>query len=264
MLVDNIFKNYADNDTEIRQLKTKITSWLDDANFAIELGSILGMAHVPVIPSYKINCNLNIEDVMMYRALPAQVHLNQVVRLGGADATFLVPTFLLPHHEHLLPPPPSQEDQEELQEKVQEADGLPKTLQAENELDQKMKDETNVKMSVHARLPACFDQELLDFIAALVKATKVVEFQKQDSPMDEEVRNIKEFSRAVGAGLRGGMKKAVVDGVVNEKWIAKLVGKITRKLEMAQGDIGYSGDIPVQLGVYRTGLMEIEGEKILP
>lgn len=78
------------------------------------------------------------------------------------------------------------------------------------------------------------------------------------------MRNIKEFSRAVGAGLRGGVKKAVVDGVVNEKWIAKLVGKITKNLEQAQGDVGYSGDIPVQLGAYRTGLIEVEGEKILP
>lgn len=264
MLVNTIFKSYAENDSEIRQLQNKISAWLADANFVIELGAILGIAQVPVIPSFDITCNLNIGDVMAYRALPAQVHLTQVVRIGGADATFRVPTFLLPHHEHLLPPPPTPDDEEELQKNVEEADGLPNKLQAENALEQKMKDETNVKMSVHARLPACFDQELLDFIAALVKATKVVEFQKQDSPMDEEVKNIKEFSRAIGAGLRGGIKKAVVDGVVNERWIAKLVGKITKKLEQAQGDVGYSGDIPVQLAPYRTGLIEIEGEKILP
>jgi hypothetical protein len=52
--------------------------------------------------------------------------------------------------------------------------------------------------------------------------------------------------------------------VVNERWIAKMVGKVTRKLEVARGEAGYSGDIPVKLGVYRTGAGEREGEKLLP
>lgn len=43
-----------------------------------------------------------------------------------------------------------------------------------------------------------------------------------------------------------------------------MVGKITKKLETAQGEVGYSGDIPVALGVYRTDYLESEGEKILP
>jgi len=264
ILVDKIFQEYGENDAEIRKLKTQISSWLSNANFAVELGAILGIAHVPLIASYDINCNLKVDDVMAYRTLPQKLHLNQVVRLGGADATVVVPTFLLPHHEHLLPPMPSSQQTAKLQQNVDDADGLPKTVQAEHELKHRAKDETNVNISVHARLPACFDQELLDFIAALVKATKVVEIEKQDSPMAEEVHGLKEFSRAVKGGLKGATKKAVVDGVVNERWIAKLVGKITKKLEMAQGDVGYSGDIPVPLEKYRTGLLEIEGEKILP
>jgi hypothetical protein len=56
----------------------------------------------------------------------------------------------------------------------------------------------------------------------------------------------------------------VVDGVVNDRWIAKLVGKITKKLEAARGDVGYSGDIPVPLEVYRNTGWKGEGEKILP
>jgi hypothetical protein len=46
------------------------------------------------------------------------------------------------------------------------------------------------------------------------------------------------------------MKKAVVDGIVNDQWIAKMVGKIAKKLEMAQGEIGWAGDIPLRLGIY--------------
>jgi hypothetical protein len=264
MLVENIFKEYAQQDKEIRNLKQRISYWLSDANFAVELGGITGTASVPFIPTYDIRCNLFFDDVISYRALPAQLDLKQVVRLGGADATFVVPSFLLPHHEHLLPPIPSSEHEHQLEKNVDEADGKPKEVQAQHELSQARKDETNVKISVHARLPACFDQELLDFIAALVKATKVVEMEKESSATDEEVHGIKDFSKALNRGLKEGVKRAVVDGVVNDRWIAKMVGKITRKLEIARGEAGYSGDIPVALGVYRTGLLEVEGEKLLP
>ncbi|KAH6680498.1 hypothetical protein B0J14DRAFT_266791 [Halenospora varia] len=201
---------------------------------------------------------------MAYRTLPDEVELKQVVRLGGADARFHVPSFLLPHHDHLLPPVPSSEQKKELESNIDAADGKPKEIQAEHELKQVEKDEANVKISVHARLPACFDQELLDFIAALVKATKVVELEKQPSVMDEEVHGLKDFSRTLKGGMKDGFKKAVVDGVVNDRLIAKIVGKITKKLEVARGEAGYSGDIPIALAVYRTGEVGKDGEKLLP
>jgi hypothetical protein len=47
------------------------------------------------------------------------------------------------------------------------------------------------------------------------------------------------------------MRRVAVDAAANDKWIAKLVGKVTKKLETMQGDIGYSGDLPVALDVYR-------------
>ena len=49
------------------------------------------------------------------------------------------------------------------------------------------------------------------------------------------------------------------------RWIAKMVGKITRKLEEARGDVGYSGDIPVPLEKYRNQALPGERpDKILP
>ena len=210
---------------------------------------------------------------MSYRALPAHLELKQVIRLGGADATFIVPSFLLPHHEHLLPAVPSEKDEQQLEIKVDEADGLPKEVQAKHELKQAKKDETNVKLSVHARLPACFDQELLDFIAALVKATKVVEMEKdkeaarEESERDEEdgANKILGFGRRVKGGLKDGVKRTVVGGVVNDRWIARMVGKVTKRLETARGEVGYSGDLPVALEVYRNlGWEKREGEKLLP
>jgi hypothetical protein len=51
--------------------------------------------------------------------------------------------------------------------------------------------------------------------------------------------------------VNDGMRRVGIDAVANDRFIAKLVGKITKKLETAQGDLGYSGDIPVPLQPYR-------------
>lgn len=174
-LTTKVFRNANAEDGEISAIQKRISAWLTNANFVVELGSILGNAQVPYIPTYDILCRLAFSDVMAYRSLPAQTDLNQVLRLGGADAGFVIPSYLLPHHEHLLPEIPTQSRKASLKDKIEEADGKPKELQAERKLEQAKKDETNVKISVHARLPACFDQELLDWIASIVKATKVVE-----------------------------------------------------------------------------------------
>ena len=64
--------------------------------------------------------------------------------------------------------------------------------------------------------------------------------------------SIKELARDLNNRTRDGMKKAVVGGMVNDRWIAKIVGKIAAKLEQAQGDLGYSGAIPVPLEPYRA------------
>lgn len=263
-LAEMIFKHYGEHDSDIENLQKRIATWLSEANFAIELGGMTGLAQVPFLSTYDINCLIGVNDVIAYRSLPKEVDVKQVVRLGGADATFKVPSFLLPHHEHILPPIPTRQDRKHLEKHVEAADGKPKTLKAQHNLEQAEKDETNVNMAVHARLPACLDQELLDFISALIKASKIVEMEKEPSAMDQEIHGIKEFSNALNRSMRDGMKKAVVGGIVNDRWIAKMVGKITKKLETAQGDVGYSGDIPVALEPYRPRNKEDRLEKLLP
>ena len=58
------------------------------------------------------------------------------------------------------------------------------------------------------------------------------------------------------------MKKVVVGGMINDRWIAKIVGKIAAKLEQAQGDLGYSGSIHIPLAPYR-GSADLQ-TKLLP
>ena len=265
MLITHLFADYGESNSQIKSLKSRISAWLSDANFAVQLGGIIGLAQVPFLTSYNILAELAFDDIIAYRSLPKEVDLSKVVRIGGADARFMVPTFLLPHHEHLLPPIPTHADTKEAAKDVENANGKPKVVQAEKDLEQKLKDETNVKISVHAKLPAVFSQDLLDFAAALVKATKVIEFEKAPSAMDAEISGVLEFGKALKGGMKEGFKRSVVDTVANDKWIAKLVGKLMGKLEEAKGDLGYSGDIPVALKPYRhEGWNSVEGEKILP
>lgn len=262
MLYQNVFQEHPEQASDVRNLKKRISAWLKDANFVFEAESIIGMASVPINPAFNIISDMLFDDLMVYRTVKEQVDYNQIVRLGGADARISVPSFLLPHHEHLLPPKPTSEDKAAGQKKVNDADSQPKTFQAEQELEQLRKDETNVNISAHVRLPACLDQNLLDFVAALVKATKIIEMDKTENALDKEVHGFREFTKAVRSDLNDKMRRVAVDAAANDKWIAKLVGKVTKKLETMQGDVGYSGDLPVPLDVYRKNAES--GSKLMP
>lgn len=355
MLQEHVFKHYASRDAQIRRLERKVSTWLVSANFCLQVVDTAGLGQVPLSTMYDIVTYLQFADIMAYRTVPDEGTITEVARLGGADATFTIPSFLLPHHEHLIPAAAKVADLKDQTEAVQDADGMPKTLQAEKDLQKLEKDETEVIISVHASLPACFDQSLLNFVAALVKATKVIELEKtmdeadkapeksdtedmsdnlptspsdsvtslpdslsssitpssrtgtgfksfaakihrnlKDSRADpandpvsptdsmeptgppsrtgtgfnnlrqntKEIRqniknsttndSIRKLARDLHQSSKDGMKKAVVGGMVNDRWIAKIVGKIAAKLEQAQGDLGYSGRIPIPLAPYRA------------
>ena len=278
LLHEMIFKDYAEHDKGIANLERRLSAWLSDANFVVQIANILGMAQVPLSTAFDITTQMRVDDVMAYRTLPAKVDLKQVVRLGGADASITVPSFLLPHHEHILPPFPTAEIQKEKEDQVAEADGIPKQMQAEQDLEQTLKDETNLTLSVHARLPAVFDQELLDFVAALVKATKIIEMEHgpssdssaghiSDSDIEVEMpefkkRGFRERARTFQVDMAKGMKRVAVDAVTNDRWIAKFVGKLVKRLEVAKGDLGYTGLVPISLTPYRQ--VAEEEMKLLP
>jgi hypothetical protein len=309
-----LFKHYTGQDSEIRRLEARISAWCADANFAVELGQIASEASFPINTNYNIQCNFKMSDVMAYRALPEAVELKQVVRLGGADAVLTIPTFLFPHHEHIFPTKCTEFQLMEMEEAVRLLAGSPKAVQALKDFEKCKKDETGMGFSAHAHLPAQLHQDLLNFIAAIVKATKVIESDKsfeeakvlrelkrvstmsnENSDVDSVAsvdttnttktndttdtnttvnsdKGFKNFLKKVDTGFKDasaktvvGMRKAglnTVSAMANDRWIASLVGKITRKLEKAQGEVGYSGEVPIALGKYRV---RHESEtKILP
>lgn len=308
-----LFKHYAGQDSEIRRLEARISAWCADANFAVEFGPIAAEAYFPINTNYDIKCHLKMDEVMAYRALAEGVELEQVVRLGGADAVLSIPTFLFPHHEHIFPAKSTDFQLMETEEAIKEVAGTPKEAYARRNLKKLEKDEASMHISAHAHLPAQFNQELLNFVAAIVKATKVIETDKsfEDAKVlrelkraatangDSDVESVasmdttntsnttdtmdssktvnsnkgfKDFLKKVDTGFKDasaktmvGMRKAgasTVSAMANDRWIASLVGKVTRKLEKAQGEVGYSGEVPIPLDKYRIRHESLT--KILP
>lgn len=317
LLQDKVFKKHTEHNAELRRLWTRLSTWICGANFCLELSNMECAAAVPLNtgPDSFIYTAMKIEDVVAFRTAPQSGTVSPVVRLGGANATFSLPSFLLPHHEHLIPPKPTSEDEFNMKIKIEDAEDGPKTTQAERDFATLKKDETAIRMSVHGSFPASCDQSLLDFVAALVKATKLIEFEKEveevsRDPTDESLvplsptfhddlsdgttgeekmsfkdiagfkatarnirknlkqgsielkEDIKTIAKDLNTNTRDGMKKAMVGGLVNDRWIAKLVGKTAAMLKEAQGDVGYSGDIPIALAPYRGE--EDLASKLLP
>jgi uncharacterized protein YhdP len=75
---------------------------------------------------------------------------------------------------------------------------------------------------------------------------------------------VKDISLKLDKATKDGVKKALVGGIANTTWIAKIVAKVNKMLETAEGDVGYSGDIPVALDAYRPKLGEKVPSKLLP
>ncbi|KAF5879478.1 uncharacterized protein Bfra_006686 [Botrytis fragariae] len=257
-----------DDESTIPKIQQRINEWLLPANFVLQLGSITALAQVPFLSTYDIHCALSTSNIQVYRTLPSTIALKQVVRLGGADATFAIPSFLLPHHDHILPVQAGSCKTKSRGEV--KGDGEEDESTQEKGDDGTKKDECEVRIAAHAQLPIVMDQELLDWLASVVKASKVVEVEKEKRWMDEEIHGFRDLVGIVKGGVKDahkGMKKTLVSATVNDRWIAKMVGKMTKKLEEAKGDIGYAGDIKVPLGPYRLreeARERGEGDKILP
>ncbi|KAG6038227.1 hypothetical protein E4U41_004420 [Claviceps citrina] len=253
MLGQGLFKEYSDGDADVRTVQGRVSKWVSNANFAVVLGGMKGNAQVPMLPSYNITCQVAFDHLLAFRALPQAIYLNQVVSLRGADATLAIPSILLPHHEHLIPDRPRPETWQDIESHAGREDA--------STSDESEKDEVRMKFAARVHLPAKFDQELLDFIALIVKASKLIDIEETARASSEDKRKLSEVAGTLNHKMKEGIKKAVI---ANDQWLARLVGKVMRKLEVVDGDVGYTGEVPIPLEPYRrTGWLEVEGEKLL-
>ncbi len=300
LLSKEVFKHYSDVSAAVQRLELKIEKWLADANFCVQFGGLNAVTQVPVSTTAEISAQVKVMDVRAYRSVDGTNESAQVAQLDGIDASVNLPMFLLPHHEHIIPPRPLEQQKE-----APESLGIKRSGTGFSSVGEK--DNADITFNAHASLPARFDESLLSFVAAIVKASKVIELEKEfgsgdeqpitdldetaeptsvdgldadseqdsimstpDSPTKKDPRfklfaknirqnlkdgttghSIKVLAKDLNQSTRDSMKKAVVVGVVNDGWIAKVVGKIAAKLEKARGSLGYSGSIPVPLEPYR-------------
>jgi hypothetical protein len=307
LLKQRVFRSYTDKSAELRRLERKLSHWLDDANFCVQLSDIVAQAYVPLSTDYSIMAQLRLKDVRAYRAIVDSTVVGQVLRLGGADAIIAIPSFLLPHHEHCLPQEPTHAEQQEAAATKASTTDAVEAAQVEADMGHVAADEAIMSISAHGSLPAILDQSLLNFVAALVKATKVVEFEKDVSEDDNAApqcgpdpklgldrtlsfadsvdsvetdlssepakktsrfktfskrtlqsltdgttkEDLRELTRDFHRASKDGFKKVAIAGMVNDRWIAKMVGRVAARLEQAHGELGYSSDIPIALGPYR-------------
>ena len=103
LLQQQVFKHYTANNAELRRLAGRVSAWLADANFCLELTDIDGLGQVPLSTQFDIFTSLHFGDIMAYRTVPQSGTIAQVVRLGGADANIRIPSFLLPHVRISIP-----------------------------------------------------------------------------------------------------------------------------------------------------------------
>ena len=87
-------------------------------------------------------------------------------------------------------------------------------------------------------------------------------FKTLSKDLGRDIKGLNTSMKSANVQLRDKMKRSTINAMANDRWIAKMVGKITTKLETARGEFGYSGDLPVPLGPYRDRAEE--GSKILP
>ena len=279
-LWERVFGEYRQPDSEFNQLEQRVSYWLGDANFCLELTNVDGFGQVPLRMAHDIVTYIRCADIVAYRNIPDSTALESAMQLGGADATFAIPLYLLPHHDHLLPAKASEQEIQDQKTAVEESAGPPQRSQAERELAKLQNDETQIAYSVHGRLPVYMEQSLLDLFAEVCKeAGRVIKMEKSEDREDSQqgteseaeapaqhghhedskrkrfAGRAKDFNQKIKEHVpqlvKQGVKKATLAGMVDDQWIAKIVGMLASQLERTQGDLGYLGEIPVALPPYR-------------
>ncbi|KAK6511664.1 hypothetical protein TWF481_000573 [Arthrobotrys musiformis] len=212
--------------------------------------------------------------------------ISEVARINGVSGTVEVPSMLLPHHEYLFPPPPASkgsgrrtlakveedvtvfgEEDDRLEDDVL-ADDFDGRMSPAGVADSEGKDEVYVIATILASLPAQFNSTTLHFATALLKASKLIEIEKGVPFLGRDNCNGIHESEGDAGGIgtatptrsrsisRMGNKvskvmKRTFTGVVDDAWIARLLGRLVGKIEGLKGEVGYKMPIAVDLGPRR-------------
>ncbi|KAK4504912.1 hypothetical protein PRZ48_002875 [Zasmidium cellare] len=235
---DRAYSIHGEDRDDIKELERAMTSCMENAMFCLDLADIQALAQVSIRASQDMVAYLWCGSSTMMRIETGWNKVAPAISLEGMDATFIIPPYFLPSHEHLLPPPPSSR----AGEKEQQAD------------------EADVEFSFHLSLPVVVDGAMIDFLTDFINATIAIEMEDEDTGNAEDLTDksridrtkIKITAAAHGAGgsIKKGIKKAAFS-TTNDSWIPKLVNGLASQLEGLHGHVGYSGRLPVSLQHFR-------------
>jgi hypothetical protein len=267
-LLNKLFRSHASDDSRTEQLKSDVSSWLSAADIYLDLARMRARTSVPLRTTNDIHAELRTSDVVITRISPkgektasisaTDEHTGRVARLKGVDASFTIPTCLLPFHAYLLPPPESSDDE----------------------------DTAPVAIAIRGSLPAYFSEAFISFAATLSKTSQMVDIEEEAGLAADNTDNVEDdksnssnsndghnhshghshhgFRAKIAHGRIGAaikhpvqhgkqilhkeVKKTAVDKV-DGAWFAKWTNKFLKKLEGLEGDFGYS--MEVETGVVR-------------
>lgn len=278
ILQRRVLDHYLEDSNEAHDLQNQAREWLENAVFSVDFTRISALGQVPVRTMHDVTAGLRCADTTVHRTAPDVVET--VMDLEGADLEFVLPSYLLPHHQHLVPEKPSRARRSEEGQQREHGGKHSRAAQVDEDAD-----EAHIYLRAHANLPAATDHSLLEFIVDLANVSKIFEMQQQDQESSEEPGQPDQDSKENGnseedaeskPGLRERTKRALRDhvkdrakqlamrGLNNDQseWVKTMVRNTASQLERMHGDVGYSGNIAVSLGPYR-GSHELPS-KLLP
>ena len=244
VMVEKKFAEYYDtHDSRIRGLVKEISEWLATAEYCVDVTNLKGDGRVPIRTSYDIHTGLSTTNVVVTRMDAGVTSIRRVIQLKGSDASFVIPTCLLPHHGHLLPPgPPTRRIDE--QAKLKAGGDHRADILASDGSDN---DTAEVHMSVRATLPARFDESFFSFATTAIKTSQMIDIdEEQGMPPDDHPTLLNDDKPNGGDMDHHSMRRAIKDKLAHGKLgdairmpahnVKQRIHKETKKMAVDQVD----------------------------
>jgi hypothetical protein len=183
MQLEKKIAEYHDSqDSRIQDLVEEISQWVASADFCVCVDRLKGTGEVPFRAAYDINAGLQSKGVVVTRMDAGVASIRRVVQLKAMDASFVIPSCLLPFHTHLIPSEPRTRRIDQQEKLKADHDDRASHLAADGS-DIYTAD---VHMSVRATLPVRFDESFLEFATTAAKTSQMVDIEKENGLAPEK------------------------------------------------------------------------------
>lgn len=174
VMQDGVYSVYDEGRDDIKQLEQTISDWMNNASFCVDLTQIRSFVQISARASQDMGIVLRCASSMVMRIEPSTNKVAPAMSLDGADATFNIPVFFLPSHEHLIPPRSSAKTDLERSAAIEKLYGQTDGTSATDHAFTKAVDQSEVGFSAHLSFPAVLDRAMVDFFTDLIESIIVM------------------------------------------------------------------------------------------